>query len=328
MHIKNLERWQHPHNFSSDDQEGERNTRRVIVLTVTMMVIEIAAGLTFGSMALLADGWHMGTHAFALGITAFAYFYARRNRSNPVYSFGTGKIGVLGGYTSAIVLAVVALIMAYESASRLITPNPIQFNEAILVAVVGLAVNLVSAFLLQGHHDHGHGEEHHHHHDDDHDHHDDHGHGVEHQDHNLRAAYLHVVADAMTSVFAIVALLAGKSLGWVWMDPVMGIVGSLVIGRWSYGLLRDTSRILLDSGVSPDRRKAIQAALEADSDNRVTDLHVWRLSSQHLAAVISVVTHYPRPVEHYKELLTGFAELSHVTVEVVEGPGEPCLAVT
>ena len=315
MHIYNLEKWQHAHHFDSVNERGERNTRRVIALTLAMMVIEIVAGLSFGSMALLADGWHMGTHAFALGISAFAYVYARRNRSNPAYSFGTGKVGVLGGYTSAVVLAVVALIMAVESVSRLITPNPIQFGEAILVAAVGLVVNLASALLLKEHHAHDH---HHHEHADG---------ETEHHDHNLRAAYLHVVADAMTSVFAIVALLAGKSLGWVWMDPVMGVVGSLVIGKWSYGLLRDTSRILLDSGTSQDRKSAIKAAIEADADNRVTDLHLWRVSSLHLAAIITVVTHLPRPVEHYKSLLEDFTDISHLTIEVIACPGEPCLAV-
>ena len=318
MHIKNLDRWRHPHQFNSDDKDGERNTWRVIVLTVVMMVLEIVAGAAFGSMALLADGWHMGTHAFALGITAFAYIYARRNSANPQYSFGTGKVGVLGGFTSAVVLAIVAVLMAVESSQRLISPTSIQFNEAIGVAVVGLVVNLVSAFLLQGHHHHGHDHDHDHHHEE---------HAEEHQDHNLRAAYLHVLADAMTSVLAIVALLTGKSFGWVWMDPIMGIVGSLVIGQWSYGLLRDTSKILLDSGVGQERRAAIQAAIESDADNRVTDLHIWPVSSQNLAVIVTVVTHYPRPVEHYKALLADFHDLSHVTVEVIQCLQDPCLPV-
>jgi cation diffusion facilitator family transporter len=319
MHIKNLERWRHPHHFNRDDQDGERNTRRVILLTVAMMVLEIVAGVAFGSMALLADGWHMGTHAFALGITAFTYMYARRNSTNPRYSFGTGKVGVLGGFTSAVVLAIVAMLMAVESFQRLISPTAIQFSEAIGVAVIGLVINLVSAFLLQGHH-HGH--------DHDHDHDDHHGEdGGGHQDHNLRAAYLHVLADAMTSVLAIVALIAGRSLGWVWMDPIMGIVGSLVIGQWSYGLLRDTSRILLDSGVDQERRDAIQAAIESDADNRVTDLHIWPVSSRDLAVIVTVVTHYPRPVAHYKNLLSDFRKLAHVTIEVIHCSSEPCVKV-
>jgi cation diffusion facilitator family transporter len=266
-------------------------------------------------MALLADGWHMGTHAAALGITAFAYSYARRHADDPSYSFGTGKVGVLGGFASAVALGIVALLMAAESVHRLISPQTIHFNQAIAVAVVGLAVNLVSAILLQGHHDHGH------------DHHA-HGHGHTHRhDHNLRAAYLHVVADAFTSVLAIVALSFGKAFGWVWLDSVMGIVGAVVITRWSVQLLRDTSQILLDSGVHPGTVDRIRTAIEADADNRVADLHIWQLSGHHVAAVVSVVTHYPQEPSHYKRLLADVAELSHVTVEVNPAPGEPCIPV-
>jgi cation diffusion facilitator family transporter len=314
MHIEHMDEWQHDHDFHVDDGgHGERQTHRVIVLTVTMMVIEIGAGLIYGSMALLADGWHMGTHAAALGITAFAYSYARRHADDPHYSFGTGKVGVLGGFASAVALGIVALLMALESVQRLITPQTILFNQAIAVAVVGLVVNLVSAFLLQGHHSHDH---------------DHHAHEAPHRhDHNLRAAYLHVVADAFTSVLAIVALSFGKAFGWVWLDSAMGIVGAVVITRWSLHLLRDTAQILLDSGVHPETVAGIRAAIEADADNRVADLHIWQLSAHHAAAVISVVTHYPREPSHYKRLLTDFAELSHVTVEVIPAPGEPCVAV-
>ncbi|HEX9593823.1 MAG TPA: CDF family Co(II)/Ni(II) efflux transporter DmeF [bacterium] len=316
MHIEHMDEWRHDHAFHIDDGgHGERQTRRVIALTVTMMVIEIGAGLAYGSMALLADGWHMGTHAAALGITVFAYSYARRHADDPHYSFGTGKVGVLGGFASAVALGIVAVLMAVESVQRLITPQPIRFNQAIAVAVVGLAVNLVSAFLLQGHHVH------------DHDPHD-HGHPHPHRhDHNLRAAYLHVVADAFTSVLAIVALSFGKAFGWVWLDSVMGIVGAVVITRWSLYLLRDTAQILLDSGVHPATVAGIRTAIEADADNRVADLHIWQLSAHHAAAVISVVTHYPRDPSHYKGLLADFAELAHVTVEVNPAPGEPCIAV-
>jgi len=306
MHDHQMDEWLHDHDFHLDDGgHAERSTHRVILLTVAMMVIEIGAGVVFGSMALLADGWHMGTHAAALGITAFAYRYARQHADDPRYSFGTGKVGVLGGFASAVALAIVALLMAVESVHRLITPQTIRFNEAIAVAVVGLAVNLVSALMLQGHHDH------------DHDHAHDAGHAhAHHHDHNLRAAYLHVLADALTSVLAIVALSLGKLLGWVWMDAFSGIVGSVVITRWSLHLLRDTSRILLDSGVPSRVVVGVREAIEADADNRVADLHVWRVSASHAAAVISVVTDHPKAPAHYKDLLTDITELSHVTVEV------------
>lgn len=310
MHIYNLNKWSHAHHFHIENDHGERNTRRVILLTVAMMLIEIAAGLAYGSMALLADGWHMSTHAVALGITAFAYRYARRHQDNPAYTFGTGKVGVLGGFASAVVLLAVAALMGAESVRRLISPEQIKFNEAIFVAVIGLIVNIVSAFLLQ-----------------DHDHHEHSSGGRHHRDHNLKAAYLHVLADAMTSVCAIVALLAGKALGWVWMDPVMGVAGAAVITKWSCGLLRDTSKILLDSNVDAKTVAAIRAAIEADADNRVSDIHIWQVGSQHLAVILSVVTHFPKPPEHYRQLLSCFAEIEHVTVEVNACAGEPCIKV-
>jgi cation diffusion facilitator family transporter len=310
MHIYTLHRWEHTHQFNDVDARGERNTRRVILLTVVMMVIEISAGSLFGSMALLADGWHMGTHAIALGITALAYYYARRHADNPNYSFGTGKVGVLGGFASAVVLAVIALMMGAESIQRLFSPQSIRFNEAIIVAVVGLAVNLISAYLLQGKHPHDHD-----HSDSAHDHHD----------HNLRAAYVHVVADALTSVLAIVALSTGKAFGWVWMDPIMGMVGAVIIIKWSYGLLTDTGKILLDRDVNQELVQAIQSKIESDSDNRVADIHVWRVGSRHLSAIISIVTHFPKPPGYYKLLLSEFQQLSHVTIEVNECKEEPCI---
>jgi cation diffusion facilitator family transporter len=279
----------------------------VIGLTAVMMVVEIVAGLVFGSMALLADGWHMGTHAAALAVTAFAYIYARRHASDRRYSFGTGKVGTLGGFASAVGLAVVALLVFGESAQRLAAPVAIRFNEAIGVAVVGLVVNLFCAFLLRDDHDHNSVSSH----DDDHDHHHHH-----HHDHNLRAAYLHVLADALTSLLAIAALTTGKYLGWMWMDPIMGLVGSIVIARWSLGLLRDTSRVLLDAEVGEEHRTAIAEAIESDADNRVTDLHVWRVGPRHLAAIVSLVTHEPRDPDHYKTLLAPFHDLVHVTIEV------------
>ena len=297
MHTHNLHLWEHSHRFNIEDDHAERNTRRVILLTLVMMIIEITAGYIFGSMALLADGWHMGTHAAALGITAFAYYYARKHSENPSYSFGTGKVGVLGGFGSAVVLAVVALLMGVESVQRLFSPVNIRFNEAIAVAVVGLAVNLISAYLLRGRHHHSH----------------QHGSG---HDHNLRAAYLHVLADALTSLLAIVALITGKAFGWVWMDPIMGIVGALIISRWSYGLLIDTGKVLLDRDVNAEAVEEIRSIVESDSDNRVADLHVWRVGSHHLAAIISIVTHFPQPPDHYKKLLADHHEMAHITVEI------------
>jgi cation diffusion facilitator family transporter len=314
MHIYDVSKLKHEHQFHLEGQkEAERRTYYVIGLTLTMMVVEIAAGTIFGSMALLADGWHMGTHAAALGITAFAYVYARRNADNPVFTFGTGKVGVLGGYTSAVVLGVIALMMLWESARRLVSPVPIRFNEAIAVACLGLLVNLLSAYLLMGsRHRHGERDEHEH----------DHNH---HQDHNIRAAYLHVIADALTSVLAIFALTTGRFFGWVWMDPVMGIVGAFIIARWSYGLLRDSSKVLLDGEARAGITASIQKTLESEGDNRVSDLHVWRVGAHDFAAIITVLTHDPKSPDHYKSLLSKYAELSHVTVEVHGYPGQSCL---
>ena len=271
-----------------------------------MMIVEISAGYIFGSMALLADGWHMGTHAAALGITAFAYWYARKQSDNPNYSFGTGKVGVLGGFGSAVVLAVIAVLMGIESIQRLFSPVTIRFNEAIAVAVIGLAVNLISAYLLRGQHHHSHDPGHRHHHD-----------------HNLRAAYLHVLADALTSLLAIVALLTGKAFGWIWMDPIMGLVGALIISRWSYGLLVDSGKVLLDRDVNEEAVEEIRSIVESDSDNRVTDLHVWRVGSRHLSVILSIVTHYPKPPDHYKKLLAEYDEIAHVTVEVNSCESDP-----
>jgi len=307
MHIYTLERWRHNHRFQRLSAHSETATRRVMWLTIGMMVVEIAGGMVFGSMALLADGWHMGTHAVALGIAAAAYRYARRHADSPHFSFGTGKVGDLGGFASAVVLAVVALLMAVESIQRLVSPAAIHFNEAVAVAVVGLGVNVASALLLQGREE------------------AEHDHGHQHHDHNLRAAYVHVLADALTSVLAIVALVTGKFLGWVWMDPLMGIVGAVIITRWSYGLLRDTARVLLDRDVDPGLVAEMAGRIEADADNRVADIHVWRLGGRSLAVILSVVTHAPRPPEHYKALLAGYPELEHVTVEVIACEGESCL---
>jgi cation diffusion facilitator family transporter len=248
-------------------------------------------------MALLADGWHMASHASALGITAFAYLYARRHAGDSRYTFGTWKVGVLGGFSSAVVLGVIAVLIAWESLGRLWAPVAIRFNEAILVACIGLAVNVISAYVLRDDHDES-------------------GHGAHHHDHNLRAAYLHVLADALTSLFAIFALLTGKHFGWVWMDPAMGVVGSVIIARWSYGLLRDSSRVLLDGDVDSKAVEELRGAIEAESNDMVADLHLWRVGPQELAAIISVVTDQPRPPEYYRKLAPASLALSHVTVEV------------
>ncbi len=346
MHTKTLRQWQHSHDFTVISRHGEKRTRWVLFLTASTMVAEIAAGMIFGSMALLADGWHMGTHAAAFLIAIFAYRYAKKNAGNPAFAFGTGKVSVLGGFASAVALASVALLMMVESIQRMVQPQPIHFNEAIVVACLGLAINIISALLLQDHHhDHGHGHEqdghdhdrHAHTDHDDHDHvdnvdHDDHGrheddhhrHGSRH-DHNLRAAYLHVLADALTSVLAITALVFGKYLGWNWLDPLMGIVGALVISRWSLSLLRETSPILLDGGMQESYLAAMRAAVEADSDNRIADIHVWRVGPADYAAILCIVTHAPQPTDHYKRLLHDFKELSHITIEIQACADAPCL---
>lgn len=299
MHIHSLDKWQHRHDFSFIHEKGEKRTKQVFVLTAITMIGEIAAGAAFGSMALLADGWHMGTHAAAFLITIFAYRYSRKHAENRQFTYGTGKVGVLGGFASAVALAVVALLVAVESVARLFNPLPIRFNEALAVAAIGLAVNLFCAYLLQGHHD------------------DDHTHGhSHHHDHNLRGAYLHVMADALTSVLAIIALLFGKYFGWSWPDPVIGIVGSLLIARWSYGLLNDTSSILLDRNIDSELMHDITKSIESDSDNRVSDIHVWKVGPLDYSATISIVTRFAQNPDYYKNLLTDYKELSHLTIEV------------
>lgn len=311
-----LEPGQHGHDFSLDFAQGEQKTKIVIALTVVMMVGEIAAGLGFGSMALLADGWHMATHAGAFGIALFSYTYARSQARNSQYSFGTGKVSILGGFASAVALGVIALMMALESLLRLIAPGQIHFDEALGVAILGLLVNLVSALVLQDDHPH------HHHGHDPHDceDHDDHDHEhPHHPDHNLRAAYLHVLADAFTSVLAIAALLAGKYLGWNWLDAIMGMVGAVVIARWAWGLIQDTSDLLLDGGVDKHTRMAILTALETDGGDRVTDLHVWHISPQHLAAALAIASPQPRSPDYYKQRLGAISRLAHITVEVHQG---------
>ncbi|PDT28355.1 cation transporter [Rhizobium sp. L9] len=312
VEVKALE---HDHVFlGADHLRNERRIWLVIALTAVMMVAEIAAGTVYGSMALVADGWHMSTHASALLISALAYLFARRQARNPRFTFGTGKLGDLAGFASAIVLALIALLMAWESLLRLSNPVPIGFAQAIAVAVIGLAVNLASAWLLAGgghaahaHHAHAHG----------HGGHGDHAHHhAEAGDNNIRAAYLHVMADALTSVLAIAALTLGSLYGWLWLDPIMGIVGGLVIANWSWSLLKSSGGVLLD--IMPEGESLpgeIRQAIETEED-RITDLHVWQVGPGHHAAIVAVVTSQPRDPAFYKDRLSALEELSHVTVEV------------
>ncbi|MBP2446796.1 cation diffusion facilitator family transporter [Rhizobium leguminosarum] len=314
--------FEHDHVFlGADHQRNERRIWLVIALTAVMMVAEIAAGTVYGSMALVADGWHMSTHASALLISALAYLFARRQARNPRFTFGTGKLGDLAGFASAIVLALIALLMAWESLLRLSNPVPIGFAQAITVAVIGLAVNLVSAWLLSGgghtahgNHAHAHGNHAHHHHH--HHGHGDHAHHAKPGDNNIRAAYLHVIADAMTSVLAIAALTLGSLYGWLWLDPIMGIVGGLVIANWSWSLMKSSGGVLLDVVPHGETLPAeIRGAIETEED-RITDLHVWQVGPGHHAAIVAVVTSEPREPAFYKGRLSALTELSHVTVEV------------
>jgi len=307
MHEHNIQHWHHDHTFSQDQRRpGESRTLIVIAITAVMMTVELIAGVMYGSMALLADGLHMGSHAAALSITAFAYIYARRNARNSQYSFGTGKVNALGGFTGAILLALFALIMAFESILRLLNPVDILFNQAIFVAVLGLVVNGVSVFIL-GVDDHDHGHDHHHH-----------GHetGRHHHDHNLKSAYLHVMADALTSVLAIIALLTAKYFGLIWMDPVMGIVGATLVAWWSYGLLGSTSGVLLDRQAPETLQQEIRGIIEAEEDTRVTDLHVWSIGPDIYSAQVALVGHDPLTASEYKALIPESLRLVHVSIEV------------
>ena len=308
MPTKSTHHWQHEHVFGQDKiRPGERRTLWVIFITATMMVVEITTGLAYGSMALLADGLHMGSHTAALGITTIAYVYTRRCAADSRFCFGTGKVNAFAGYTSAVLLALFALLMAYESVNRLFNPVEIAFNQAIVVAVLGLIVNGASMIMLGGHH-HGH--------DHDHEHTNPHHHSHTHEDHNLRAAYLHVLADALTSLLAIFALLTGKYLGLNWMDPAMGIVGATLVARWSLGLIRTTSSILLDHQAPGIMLEKTRAAIESIDNNRISDLHIWSIGPGIYSATITVVSDAPRTPEHYKSLIPGDLGIVHTTVEV------------
>jgi cation diffusion facilitator family transporter len=314
----------HNHVFlGAGHERNERRTWAVIVLCSVMMVAEIAGGLLFGSIALVADGLHMSTHASALLLAALAYRYARRHVDDERFSFGTGKLGDLAGFTSAIVLAMIALLIGYEAVTRLFWPVPIHFGEAIPIAALGLIVNVVSVLLLSGgnhHHDHDHDSHDHHAHTNGHAHEHEHAHETAHhtahRDNNMRAAIVHVLADAAVSVLVIAGLTLALLLGWNWMDPVVGLIGALVIAAWAYTLIRDTAAILLD--MNPDRRMAerMRTIIETDGD-RLIDFHLWRLGPGHLGAILCVVTQQPqRDPAYYQSLLTRFRALSHVTVEV------------
>lgn len=316
----------HTHHFGQDKRRpGETRTMFVAALTLIFMAVEVTAGLYYGSMALLADGLHMGSHAFALGIAVFAYVYTRRHAHDARFNFGTGKVNALGGFTGAVLLALFAVMMAWASCERLVFPVEIAFNQAILVAVLGLIVNGISVFILgageeehPGHaHPHSPDHDHDHGHEQPHPHGHAHGHGHAH-DHNLRSAYLHVLADALTSLFAIMALLSGKYLGWVWMDPLMGIVGAVMVGIWSRGLLISAARVLLDMQASGTIVDEVHRSLETDGRTRVTDLHLWSVGPGLYAAAINVVTDAPKPSNYYREQIPPELGVVHATVEVIE----------
>ena len=295
------------HLFLGDAHEtSERKTWAVIWLCGAMMILEIVGGLLFGSIALVADGLHMSTHAGALLLAALAYTYARKHAADPRFTFGTGKLGDLAGFTSAIVLALIAMLIGFEAIGRLFAPVAIKFGEAIPIAALGLIVNVASAWLLSGgdhHHGHSHGHDH------------DHPVDAAHRDNNMRAAIVHVMADAVVSILVILGLLLARAFGWMWMDPVAGLFGALVIASWSYGLIRDTGSILLDMNPEPTLTEEVRRTIESDGD-AVADLHVWRLGPGHLGAIVSILTAKAREADYYRARLAGFGSLSHLTVEV------------
>ena len=303
MREHDVSQWLHSHRFHRTNQHAERGAQRVVLLSAVMMVVEIVVGWWSGSMALLADGWHMSSHTLAIGLSAGAYWLARRYADDSRFVFGTWKIEILGGFASAILLGLVALLMVGESVLRLWSPVQIYFNEAIAVAALGLAVNLLSAVWLDDHHHHHHGS---------HDHGHDHGHDL-----NQRAAFLHVLADALTSVCAIVALIAGKYLGWVWLDPLLGVVGGVVVGVWAWGLLRQTGYILLDWNAEAELMSCIRRDLEQSQDDvHISDLHVWQVGQGQYACIASLVAHSPIEPYALKARLEHHPQLVHITVEI------------
>jgi len=296
---------------------NERRTRWVVWLTCVMMLAEIIGGSWYGSMAVVADGWHMATHAAALGVAMLAYRYARRHADNPRFAFGTGKVGDLAGFASAVSLFIVALLIGAGSVERLLNPVKIDFLQAGGIAVIGLLVNLVSAWLLKDDHDHGHGDDHDHDHDHDDHHEHDHAHEHAHHDVNLRAAYLHVLADALTSVLAIAGLLAGRFLGWIWMDAIVGVLAGIVIAHWSIGLARSAGRTLLDSHDDSRLENAVRERLRAAAQQAtVTDLHLWRLGAGRYALMVSLRGSALDSPDRFRAVLADLPQLVHVTVEV------------
>jgi cation diffusion facilitator family transporter len=306
MHAYSIKKWEHSHSFGLENvKKAEKYTIIVIFITAITMVLEISTGILFGSMALLADGVHMGTHTLALGIAAFSYYYTRKFANDKRYSFGTGKVNSIGGFSSALLLIVFALSLTWESIGRFISPVEIQFNQAIIVAGVGLLVNIISAWILsrpnnENAHTHS-GDSRHHTH--------------AHNDHNLKAAYLHVIADALTSVFALIALFAGKIWGLVWMDPLMGIVGAILVSRWAWTLLKETSGILLDRQAPEEAQAIVRNTYEKNGD-QISDLHIWTIGEGLYALNVSIVTDSPQEPGYYKKLLSDYMEFAHITMEV------------
>ena len=317
MHKDHIHLWQHNHDFNTEKKSSEVKTLIVVVITLLTMFAEIFFGWIFNSMALFADGWHMGTHAAALGISLGAYMLARRHAKNLEFTFGTWKIEVLGAYTSAIILGIVGIAMVFVSVERMFKPLEIRYDQALAVAVIGLAINIICALILGAGHDNGH--EHGHEEGQDYDHHHK---GM---DLNLKSAYIHVIADALTSVLAIGALLGAKFLHFNWLDPAMGILGAILILRWAFSLLRETAHILLDRQSDSMLGGKIRETIEADKDSKVSDLHIWQVSQGQFACIVSVVTGSNLPYSHYKKLLDKIPGLAHVTVEVLScSPEKPC----
>lgn len=310
--------WTHSHVFNEGNPLAQKNTTRAVILTTVMMVVEIVGGYTFNSMALLADGWHMSSHALALGLSVLAYVFARRFANDTRFAFGTWKIEVLAGYTSALLLVLVAGSMLFQSIERLLAPGPIYYDQAIALAFIGLLVNIVCAWLLKDGHDHSH------------DAHGHAGHGRHHQDLNLRAAYVHVIADAATSVLAIVALIAGKFWGASWLDPIMGIVGAVLVAVWAYGLLRDSGRVLLDAEMNAPVVAEILDVIKASPVKAtISDLHVWRVGKGKYACIVGLVTGTDASPDYFRGQLSIHEELVHITVEInkVAQPVEEDLAL-
>jgi cation diffusion facilitator family transporter len=323
MHTENLSHWIHDHSFNAASGSAEKSTRTVVWITAVMMIVEITAGYGFNSMALLADGWHMSSHTLAIGLSALAYAASRRYANDRRFAFGTWKIEILGGFASAILLLGIALLMVVGSLERIASPQPIQFREAIVVAVLGLGVNITCALVLgKAHHDHG---THVHDGERNHD-------GQSHQHHhdlNLKSAYIHVLADAATSVLAILALTGGWIFGWTWLDPLMGIAGACLVAAWSKGLIADTSKILLDREMDHPIVQEIREAIETDITNghpRVTDLHVWRVGKNAYSCALAIISHSPSlDADAVRERLACHAEIVHSTIEIHLCPGDPRL---